>query len=132
VKLPCNRIDVISFLVKDGLRINATLAYTITQCYAAWEAGAEIVSLFAGRIADNGVDPVSTLNRCRQHCPEAKLLWASSRQAYDYRLAQKANAYAITMAPALINKVLLFDRNLLILFWDLAKEFDDAQAKIRF
>lgn len=75
-----------------------------------------IVSVFAGRIADAGVDPLVHVATCRkvlrEACPRAEMLWASPRQVYDVVLAAKAGCEVITLSPDLIAKLALCGKDL--------------------
>lgn len=72
-------------LVKDGVKVNVTAVTTDAQIMAATYANPYVISVFAGRIADRGDDPRLYLGTCRQHLKNSKtkLLWASTREAYN-------------------------------------------------
>lgn len=127
VKIPVVQTDgyscarLIRALVEDGVQLNVTAVFTEEQVHAVAGAldhgtAAAVVSVFAGRIADTGVDPLVTVSVCRrilrQACPRAEMLWASPRQVYDVVLAERAGCEIITMTPDLIAKMALFGRDL--------------------
>lgn len=112
---------IISALAADGVPLNITAVFTPMQVAVvghALSAGSQaaIVSVFAGRISDAGVEPLAQVHACavmlRGHCSRASLLWASPRQAYDFTLAQHAGCDIITMAPDLIDKLALRGKDL--------------------
>lgn len=120
VKIPVTTTDgtstvpVIAHLAECGIPLNITAVFTTEQIDAvgpALGAAGGIVSIFAGRIADAGVNPRAHVAACGQRlwraAPQAKLLWASSRQAYDFTLAEEAGCDIITMTPDLIIKLAL-------------------------
>ncbi len=84
---------------------------------ASSAAGAAIVSVFAGRIADAGVDPLAHVAECRrilrETCSRAEMLWASTRQVYDVLLAERAGCEIITVVPDLIAKLPLLGKDLI-------------------
>ena len=67
-----------------------------------------IISVFAGRIADTGIDPIpemkECLNRMKGH-PKSKLLWASSRELLNIVQANDSGCHIITVGHDLLNKM---------------------------
>ena len=122
--------EVIHELALVGTSLNITAVFTHSQVREAARAlcvyipdghmhvpeGAAIVSVFAGRVADAGIDPARHALLCRrileEECPHAELLWASPRQTYDLTLAVRARCDIITMTPALIEKLSLRGKDL--------------------
>lgn len=113
--------DVITGLSRKGVRLNVTAVFTKEQVTTVGRAlsvgvGAAIVSVFAGRVADAGVDPLDHMARChyilKTECSRAELLWASPRQVYDVILAERAKCEIITMTPELIAKMANFGKDL--------------------
>lgn len=126
---------VISRLSKDAIPLNVTAVFTQEQVEAVGHAlaGPSIVSIFAGRIADAGVDPEEHVLACcvvlAQVCPQAKMLWASPRQAYDATLAERCGCEIITMTPDLISKLSLRGKTLEAYSQEtVAMFYRDAQA----
>ena len=81
---------LIRTLSAEGIPLNVTCVFTPEQAKIAAEAldakTPSIVSVFAGRIADVGVDPLPIVEECRdilRNLPEAELLWASTREVYN-------------------------------------------------
>lgn len=74
-----------------------------------------IVSVFAGRIADTGVDPVPMMRRAveiLQDRPLAELLWASSRELLNIFHAQESGTHIITATPDILAKLSLLGKDL--------------------
>lgn len=127
VKIPVMTTDgtpsyrLIRRLAEDGVSLNVTAVFTEEQVREVGHAldhgnAPAIVSVFAGRIADAGFDPLGHVILCRAAlraaCPRAPMLWASTRQAYDAVLAERARCEIITMTPDLIAKLALTGRDL--------------------
>lgn len=112
---------LIEALAEDGVSLNITAVFTIEQVAEVGRAlrgavGFPIVSVFAGRIADAGVDPLPHVLECHQvlraACPTAQLLWASARQVFDVVLAECAGCEIITLPSGLIGKLSLRGKDL--------------------
>ena len=133
-----SNFDVIRALATVGYKLNVTAVFTLVQAELAalalnfdGEGTGSIISIFAGRIFDTGVNPAPIFKAMKhKHLGGNKLLWASSRQAYDVVLAQEAGADIITMAPALIDKVTtLFGKSLALYSQETVQMFyNDAKA----
>jgi len=122
----------LSFL---GVKVNVTAIFTRKQAKEAMEAmnsSKGIVSVFAGRIADAGVDPLPTMQDLAEHMrryyENQQLLWASPRQVFDVVLADKSGCHIITASKTIIDKLPLLGKNLNDFSLDTVKMFyDDAQ-----
>lgn len=125
VKIPVTDQDgvfmgpLIQRLSHAGVKLNVTAILTLDQVErvadALHHATAAIVSVFAGRIADTGVDPVPIMKRARQILcarPRAELLWASPRELLNIFQAESAGCHIITVPPAILNKLGLVGKNL--------------------
>jgi transaldolase len=110
--------EVIQTLSMEGIRVNVTAVLAkkqVADILSVIDKTTEsIISVFAGRIADLGYDPVIEMvdysdmihQACRNYeRRNIELLWASPRQAYNYRDAYLAGTDIITMTPDLIKKV---------------------------
>lgn len=123
-------------LTAEGLALNVTALLSLDQVRTVTDAlegtrGA-IVSVFAGRIADTGRDPVplmtSALETVRCH-PSQELLWASPREILNLRQAQSIGCHIITITHELLQKISVLDRDLEELSLDTVRMFyRDAQA----
>lgn len=99
-------------LSAEGIRINATAILTLEQVEAVCTAIAPgiptIISVFAGRIADTGVDPLPIMRECADvvHAhPGQELLWASCRETFNIYEAESVGADIITVPPAILHKL---------------------------
>jgi transaldolase len=75
-----------------------------------------IISIFAGRISDCGVDPEAIFKKARRYLgfsPKVNLLWASTREVFNIYQADRSNADTITCTPDLLKKyIVLRNKNL--------------------
>ncbi len=74
-----------------------------------------VVSVFAGRIADTGRDPVPLMREALEVCaakPKAELLWASPREVLNIYQANEIGCHIITVTPDLLKKLSLKDKDL--------------------
>lgn len=110
---------LIQKLSAKGIKLNVTAIFTVEQTQAVVDhliAGVPaIVSVFAGRIADTGVDPMpimeEALRICRQK-EEVELLWASPRETYNIYQADQLGVDIITCTTDLIAKLPLQGKDL--------------------
>ena len=109
-----------------------TLDQVETVAAAAAPGARTIVSVFAGRIADTGVDPVPMMKKAvgiLKSLPNAELLWASPREVLNVVQAQECGCHIITATPDLIAKVSLFGKDLQLYSLQTVKMFhEDARA----
>ena len=99
-------------LSRRGVSLNVTAVFTLEQVQgiaaALDPAVPAIVSVFAGRIADTGRDPIPIMRACKaalRALPRAELLWASPRELLNVFHAQEAGADIITMTPDMLAKL---------------------------
>ena len=110
--------DVIHDLTHFGVKVNVTAVMTAKQVdriYNALTTTPAIVSVFCGRISDTGRDPFRTMVKCAyilERRPNVELLWASVRSVRDVYVAEDAGAHIITLAPELLAKLALKDKDL--------------------
>ncbi len=110
---------VIRRLSAAGIPVNVTAVFTLDQVIAIADCLAPqtpaIVSVFAGRIADTGRDPVPHMKECRRLLsgrPRAELLWASPREVLNIVHAQEAGCHIITATNDLLAKLASFGKDL--------------------
>lgn len=110
---------VIKRLSADGIQVNVTAVFTPEQVRAIADnlAGGTpaIVSVFAGRIADTGRDPVPVMKECRRILAgrsKAELLWASPREVLNVAHAEEAGCHIITATSDILAKLGLFGKDL--------------------
>jgi transaldolase len=105
--------ELIRELSHSRIKLNVTAVFTLEQVNAVTQAlrgGApSVVSVFAGRIADTGVDPVphmrAALAICRAADPKIELLWASPRELRNIVEADESGCDIITVQPDLLKKL---------------------------
>ncbi|MCR4924196.1 MAG: transaldolase [Lachnospiraceae bacterium] len=105
-------IDLIKKLSKDGLKLNVTAILTLDQVRETVDAFSEgtenIVSVFAGRILDTGVDAVPMMKEVTKICrekPGTLSLWASCREVYNIIQADQCETDIITVTNAILAKL---------------------------
>ncbi|HEX3730825.1 MAG TPA: transaldolase [Opitutaceae bacterium] len=104
-------LPLIKELAQQGVKLNITALLTPQQvegvAAALNPAIPSVVSVFAGRIADTGVDPVPIMQRCLallKGQPKAELLWASTREVLNLFQAQDCGCAIITVPHDILNK----------------------------
>jgi len=102
--------DLINKLSLEGVKVNVTAIFTKQQIQQVYDALnpdiSSIISIFAGRIANAGVDPEPTMKFASDLSKDNELietLWASSREVFNIIQAIRTNTNIITLAPSLIN-----------------------------
>ena len=74
-----------------------------------------IISIFAGRIADTGLDPINTMKEAIKLCKSKKnieILWASTREIFNVVQANNINCHIITVPNSILLKMSNFGKNL--------------------
>lgn len=129
-------IDLIKRLSSGGVKLNVTAILTIEQVrdvvHALDPKIPAIVSVFAGRIADTGRDPVPLMRHCADIVkakPNAQLLWASPRELLNIFQAEAAGCHIITVTNDILKKLTMVGKSLDELSLDTVKMFyNDASA----
>jgi transaldolase len=102
-------LGVIHKLSQEGIAVNATAILSFNQAILAAKAGATYVSIFAGRIADEGNDPAVTVRNVRQWLDDwalsARIIVGSIRAVIDIQSAALAGAHIITIPPQFLPKM---------------------------
>jgi len=102
-------LEVIHTLAREGIAINATAILSFNQAILAAKAGATYVSIFAGRIADEGNDPSTVIRNVRRWLDEwgyaAKIIVGSIRTTMDIQNAALAGAHIVTVPPQFLPKM---------------------------
>ena len=112
-------VELVKRLSDSGVAVNVTAVFTLEQVKEITNAlnadtGA-IVSVFAGRIADTGVDPVPLMRHAGEilsEKPKAELLWASPRELLNVFHADEAGCHIITATNDLLRKLSLVGKDL--------------------
>ena len=128
--------SVVSELSQAGVKVNVTAIMLLDQVRKVGDAvsgGASCcVSVFAGRIADTGRDPVPIIAesvRILQPYPNAELIWASPRELLNVFQADEAGCHIITATNDVLRKLQLVSKNLDEYSLETVKMFyDDAAA----
>jgi transaldolase len=123
-------LPLVKKLTNDGVNLNVTALTTIEQVSAVVDALAggspAIVSVFAGRIADTGVDPIPFVKKCAELCtkvPKAELLWASTRELINIYQANDCGCKIITVPHDIFKKFNMVGLDLTQLSLDTVKGF---------
>ncbi len=130
-------VELIRDLALDGVKLNVTAILSEAQIAAVGGALVadvpSVVSIFAGRIADTGRDPlpiVEAAHRLLAPLPRADILWASVREVFNIYQAASAGAHIVTVPHDLLRKAIeMSGRDLDALSLDTVQMFDrDAKA----
>ncbi len=104
--------SVIQELNSNNTKLNITAVFTYNQVKKIKEVINNktpiIISIFCGRIADNGIDPeilVKKTVKLFKNYKNVKILWASTREVFNYFQAKRCGCHIITMGPKLIEKL---------------------------
>ena len=103
--------SVIKELSDNGIKLNITAVYTFEQTKKIYKQlnkkTKSIISIFAGRMADKGKDPLPIFKKSISLTKKNKnieILWASTREAYNFTQTRQLNCNIITMPPKVINQ----------------------------
>ena len=104
--------NVINTLSKENVKLNITAVFTIDQVKYILENlekdSNAIISIFAGRIADTGVDPIDLVKESVELAKEYKnveILWASCRELYNIFQAENSGCHIITVQNSILDKL---------------------------
>ena len=130
---------VIQELSDNGVKLNITAVYTFEQSKIIFsklnKKTKSIISIFAGRMADKGKDPVPIFKKSialTKKYKNIEILWASTREAYNYTQAKQLKCNIITMPPKVINQVKSFGKSNKALTLDTVKGFLTDSRKSKF
>lgn len=102
-------LGVINTLNREGILVNCTAILSFNQAMLAAKAGATYVSIFSGRVADEGNDPNTVIRNVRQWLDDwdytAKIIVGSIRAVMDIQAAALAGAHIITVPPPFLAKM---------------------------
>jgi transaldolase len=120
----------------EGVKVNVTALFTTAQvelvAAAVADGAPSFVSVFAGRIADAGVDPVPIMARAveiMQRAPRSELIWASPREILNLVQADEIGCHIITITYDLLKKLDGLGKNLEQFSLETVRMFhDDARA----
>ena len=131
---------VISYLNKKNIKLNITAVYTAKQTAQILKKINKktkvIISIFAGRMADKGKDPIPEFKKSIKLAKKynnVEILWASVREPYNYIQAKQLNCHIITAPPKIIEKIENFGKSFKKLTVDTVKAFlvDSKKSKYK-
>ena len=130
---------VIEDLNKNNIKLNITAVYSWRQTEQILnrinKKTKVIISIFAGRMADCGKDPLPQFQKSIKIAKKFKnveILWASTREPYNYLQAKKLGCQIITAPPSIIEKIEKFGKNFERLTTDTVKGFLIDSRKSKF
>ena len=144
VKIPiCNTKGksthhLIKKLTDNGIKCNVTAILTIGQIKRVFKSinpkTKTILSIFCGRVADTGIDPLPLFNQAIKICKNkknVKILWASTRETLNIYQAEAAKGHIITVPYSILEKLSLYKKDLNKLSLQTVKTFyiDAKNAK---
>ena len=131
---------VIKELSSKGIKLNITAVYTFEQSLKIFKClnkkTKSIISIFAGRMADKGKDPLPIFKKSIGLTKKYKnidILWASTREAYNFIQAKHLNCNIITMPPKVIEQISKFGKSYKALTLDTVRGFliDSKKSKFK-
>ena len=122
-------------LSANGVKLNITALLTLEQVNTIHDVLSPdtpaIVSVFAGRVADTGCDPIPMMVSAREILadqPKTELLWASPREVLNIIQADQSGCHIITATSGILNKLSKLDYDLEKFSLDTVRMFyNDAQ-----
>ena len=132
--------EVINKLNNQNIKLNITAVYTSKQTQKILKhinkKTKVIISIFAGRMADTGKDPIPHFRKSIKIAKKYKnvqILWASVREPYNYLQAKQIGCQIITVPPAIIDKIEKFGKNYNYLTQQTVKNFliDSKKSKFK-
>ena len=127
-------------LSSKGIKLNITAVYTYEQVKRIFNSldknTKSIISIFAGRMADVGKNPIPIFKksiRLTKKYKNIEILWASTREAYNFLQAKDLECEIITMPPKIIEKIKKFGKSFNSLTLDKVKSFllDSEKSKFK-
>ena len=131
---------VIKILNKSNIKLNITAVYTAKQTKQILKRINKktkvIISIFAGRMADTGKDPIPQFKqsiKISRKYKNVEILWASTREPYNFIQAKQLGCQIITVPPPIIEKIENFGKSFQKLTTDTVKGFliDTRRSKFK-
>ena len=126
-------------LNKDKIKLNITAVYSHKQTLKILKSINKktkvIISIFVGRMADTGKDPIPQITKSINSAKKYKnveILWASVREPYNYLQAKKLGCHIITVPPNIIEKIEKFGKSFYKLSTETVKGFLKDSKKSKF
>ena len=130
---------VIKKLNNEKIKLNITAVYTSKQTKEILrnidKKTKVIISIFAGRMGDAGKDPIPQIKesiKISKNFKNVSILWASTREPYNYLQAKKLGCQIITVPPSIIEKIEKFGKTFQKLTTDTVKGFLTDTKKSKF
>lgn len=134
-----NTTKIIKELSNLKININVTAIFSFNQIkklITNFKPKSKIIlSVFAGRIADTGIDPEILIKKiCKniKNKNNIKILWASSREIFNLQQAERSGCKIITLSNELLAKLKMNNKNLEKFSQETVKQFNDDAKKSRF
>ena len=131
---------IIKELNSKSIKLNITAVYNANQTKKIIKClnkrSKVIISIFAGRAADSGKDPIPEFKKSIQMSKSFKnieILWASVREPYNYLQAKQLGCHIITVPPKIIEKIEKFGKSYEALTIDTVRTFliDSKKSKFK-
>ena len=130
---------VIKSLNEKNIKLNITAVYTSSQTKKILKKINKktkvIISIFAGRMADVGKDPIFEIKnsiKLAKQFKNVEILWASTREPYNYLQAKRLKCHIITVPPKIIEKIEKFGKSFNELTVSTVKGFLKDSRKSKF
>jgi transaldolase len=131
--------SLINELNKKNISLNITAVFTISQVRAVLKnidkETSVIISIFAGRIADTGLDPEKIIKesiKISKKFPNVEILWASPREVLNIVQAEKLGTHILTATPDILSKIKNFNKKLNSFSLETVKMFYDDAVKSKY
>jgi len=125
-----NNLAVIKQLSVEGAQINCTALFSLGQVIFAAKAGAKFVSLFGGRIDDEGGDQYEVIRQASDFLYaadlDARIIVGSIRAVSQIQIALDAGAHIITIPPAILDKMLMHRYSI-----ETARQFEEDAKQVK-
>ena len=131
---------LIKELNKEGIKLNITAVYSYIQVQKILKnlnkKSKAIISIFAGRAGDTGIDPIPEIKKSltiSKSFKNVEILWASVREPYNYLQSKQMGCHIITIPPTTIEKIEKFGKSFDQLTVETVKAFliDSKKSKFR-
>ena len=130
---------VIKELNRNNIKLNITAVYTAQQTKKILKVINKktnvIISIFAGRAADTGKDPIPEFKKSillAKKFKNVEILWASVREPYNYLQSKQVGCHIITVPPSLIEKIEKYGKTFNQLTIETVKAFLNDSKKSKF
>ena len=130
---------VIRELNQKKIKLNVTAVYSSTQTKKILDQlnkkSKVIISIFAGRASDTGKDPIPVFKKSillAKHYKNVEILWASTREAYNYTQTNQIKCHIITVPPKIIEQIEVFGKSFNQLTVETVRGFLSDSKKSKF